>query len=761
MKDVNKFGNVCLGGMEDDSNSRNTESAPRKGLIKPWWYDPNYKTPGSELAVRYGENGQAEYDPSFQKAEIGSRKGLIKPWWYDPNYKIPGSELAVQYGEDGQARYNPSFQKAEVVPRKKLIRPFSFGSNFRKPELEKQGEAIPMNVISDSKKLGLETTLSETVGSLSGELYMMNNTANCGIVEGQQDAITYTGQQNVGNSVWGMNTWYPNMPLRYMSEFVPVDNKKNYPGKQAYSNAEVICGAYCLCINVTYPSGETQLEYFPNLMLPVRVAHLVVENPNVKDQRLFLISFGNGIFVIGNQKKANKENLYDWFMGATHAGLQSNKISKAAIKDALYAWFKYSIENTKDKMHISGKAGWENGCWLCAEWNPYTERSAMPELSLMHKYFHQVTVASEDNHMLHEFFKFFTEIKDLTKRVFFLETLASGILSSLLNAEGIRCDCFMNLILENGTQIESFMRLFQVFNRNKMEYLDLTGRMNADEILEDSKDEVLVLGMLQGSSDYMKKQGTEKLNKIVRAVCYENCHCTVVALNCIRSDEEEAVNIYVGPSFITETMKEILNGKAVDEFLQKFVTWVGNNMKKVKYIIRDAAKAKETFWNTVWEILLDFGSAYDINIAEMLDVLVDRTPQELIDALRADSEMEVDADGVFVKIRQGIKEFHVVEKNGTKWDVYEQNACYLDSEGLYIPCEIFGEILECSDEGAVSKVVEAIAQADAFANNKRYRSTIHVANTRVRAYKIKRSVLEGEGKVAIKALGKEENDARQ
>ena len=414
MKDVNRFGNVCLGGMEDDSNSRNTESAPRKGLIKPWWYDPNYK--------------------------------------------IPGSELAVQYGEDGQARYNPSFQKAEVVPRKKLIRPFSFGSNFRKPELEKQGEAIPMNIISDSKKLGLETTLSETVGSLSGELYMMNNTANCGIVEGQQDAITYTGQQNVGNSVWGMNTWYPNMPLRYMSEFVPVDNKKNYPGKQAYSNAEVICGAYCLCINVTYPSGETQLEYFPNLMLPVRVAHLVVENPNVKDQRLFLISFGNGIFVIGNQKKANKENLYDWFMGATHAGLQSNKISKAAIKDALYAWFKYSIENTKDKMHISGKAGWENGCWLCAEWNPYTERSAMPELSLMHKYFHQVTVASEDNHMLHEFFKFFTEIKDLTKRVFFLETLASGILSSLLNAEGIRCDCFMNLILENGTQIESFMR---------------------------------------------------------------------------------------------------------------------------------------------------------------------------------------------------------------------------------------------------------------------------------------------------------------
>ena len=58
-------------------------------------------------------------------------------------------------------------------------------------------------------------------------------------------------------------------------------------------------------------------------------------------------------------------------------------------------------------------------------------------------------------------------------------------------------------------------------------------------------------------------------------------------------------------------------------------------------------------------------------------------------------------------------------------------------------------------------MVEAIAQADAFANNKRYRSTIHVANTRVRAYKIKRSVLEGEGKVAIKALGKEENDARQ
>ena len=35
MKDVNGFENVCLGGMEDDSNSRNTESAPRKGLIKP------------------------------------------------------------------------------------------------------------------------------------------------------------------------------------------------------------------------------------------------------------------------------------------------------------------------------------------------------------------------------------------------------------------------------------------------------------------------------------------------------------------------------------------------------------------------------------------------------------------------------------------------------------------------------------------------------------------------------------------------------
>lgn len=41
--------------------------------------------------------------------------------------------------------------------------------------------------------------------------------------------------------------------------------------------------------------------------------------------------------------------------------------------------------------------------------------------------------------MLREFFRLFTEIKDLTKRVFFVETLASGILSSLLNVEGIIC----------------------------------------------------------------------------------------------------------------------------------------------------------------------------------------------------------------------------------------------------------------------------------------------------------------------------------
>ena len=534
-----------------------------------------------------------------------------------------------------------------------------------------------------------------------------------------------------------------------------VEQPKQALGKQAYLKAEVqFTSDGCLQITVSY-SGFQKCAVVKQLWGGYQIFKLEYESDTSKNRR-FQIVFGSGVIVLGRQKGLTEETLYRYFVGAgvdlKAGGLKDLPVK--AVKEALYVFFKHQIESAS-KIAVDGKGGWLNRTWkwLCSENNPYTDREVVPNLPIMNKKFWTKDIKQIDSNWM-KVFDLYKEMPNESYRILFMEILVGGVLSSKFNEAGASMKCFLNLVLMEGMQIGTFCEMFQVFNRDQLECYELSGREKPEKYLMNTKDQVMVLHSTSVDSKYKYKlqQREERLKQIVDDVCYGAGHGSVVVINSERTDLEEAINIFIDSSFVTERMSELLKQDVVGDFLQKFISWVSNRgwgQPKVESIIHTVT-GKSLVLTEVQRILEVFCESQEVDLYEMLG-----TTKEAVLEINADPfcmENELCASDIIEIIRNQIRAFRMEDRST---GIYADDACYHNKENIWIPVAIMNQIFEQGGISDKASALKQLKQANVLLAIRKLTTRITVGNQSLECYRLKLSALDIPGRVKLVSLGKE------
>lgn len=533
-----------------------------------------------------------------------------------------------------------------------------------------------------------------------------------------------------------------------------ANQPKQVPGKQAYRKAEVqfTSNGY-LQITVSYSSFQT-CAVVKQLYGGYQIFKLEYESDASKDRR-FQIVFGSGIIVLGKQKGLTEDALYRYFMGAG-VDLKDEKLAELpvnAVKEALYVFFKKQIEGAR-KIAVDGKAGWLNGTWnwLCTENNLYTDREVVPNLPIMNKKFWTKDFKQIDSNWM-KVFDLYKEIPNESYRILFMEILIGGVLSSKFNEAGASMKYFLNLVLMEGMRIEPFCQLFQVFNRDQLECYELSGREKPEKYLMSANDQMMILHSTSDVSDYRLRQGCERLNKIVDAVCYGAGHGSVVVINSERTDREDGINFLVDSSFVTERMSELLKQDVVGDFLQKLISWVSNcgyGQQKVKNILHTVTYESSVL-DKVRQILEAFCKSQGLDLYEMLGTSEEAAREINADPLCMENELSV--SDIVETIRTEIRVFQMAKRSNGK---YADDTCYYDTETIWVPVTIMERIFELGEVHDKVGVLKALKQEKVLLGKNKLTTTITtVDEKKLECYRLKLSALNSRGKVELALLGKE------
>lgn len=532
-----------------------------------------------------------------------------------------------------------------------------------------------------------------------------------------------------------------------------VEQLKQAPGKQAYTKAEVqFTSDGYLQITVFYRSFQ-ECAVVKQLCGGYQIFKLEYESDPSKNRR-FQIVFGSGIIVLGNQKGLTEETLYKYFVGAG-VDLKAGRLEDLpvkAVKEALYVFFKKQIEGAR-KIAVDGKAGWLNGTWnwLCTENNLYTDREVVPNLPIMNKKFWTKDFKQIDSNWM-KVFDLYKEIPNESYRILFMEILIGGVLSSKFNEAGASMKYFLNLVLMEGMRIEPFCQLFQVFNRDQLECYELSGREKPEKYLMSANDQMMILHSTSDVSDYRLRQGCERLNKIVDAVCYGAGHGSVVVINSERTDREDGINFLVDSSFVTERMSELLKQDVVGDFLQKLISWVSNcgyGQQKVKNILHTVTY-KSSVLDKVQQILEVFCESQGLDLYERLGITKEVAKEVNADPFCMEDELSV--SDIIATIRNQIGAFHVEDRNRGK---YADDACYQNKETTWIPVAIMDHIFEQGRIRDKAGALKLLKQENILIAKNKLTTRITVDDHSMECYRLKSSALNSRGKVELALLGKE------
>ena len=530
-----------------------------------------------------------------------------------------------------------------------------------------------------------------------------------------------------------------------------ADCQQQASGKRAYERAEVqFTNDGHLQITVSY-SDFQKCAVMEQVWGRYQIFKLEYENDPSKDRK-FQITFENGITVLGKQKGLKKDALYEYFIGAG-VDMKAGKLSELpekAVKEALYGFFKNQIENAS-KITIDGRAGWLKGTWnwLCTENNLYTDREVVPKLPIMNKTFWTKKTGEIDRNWVNVF-ELYREIPNEAYRILFIEMLVGGVLSSKLEKASNKF--FLNLVLTEGMQIEPLCKLFQVFNRERIECYELGGREKTENYLKNTKDQVMILHTTGGVSQYKLQQECDRLNQIVEAVCYGAGHGSVVVINSERTDREEGINILLDSSFITERISELLKQDVVGDFLQKFILWVMNRecgQPQVENILHTVT-CKSSVLDIVRQILEVFCKSQGLDLYKMLGTS-EETAQE-INANPLGMENELSVSDIIETIRTQIRAFHMENRGKKK---YAEDTCYCDTETIWIPITIMNRVFELGEISDKAGALKALKQDKILLGKNKLTTRITVGDQQLECYRMKLSALNSRGKVELASLGKE------
>ena len=532
-------------------------------------------------------------------------------------------------------------------------------------------------------------------------------------------------------------------PIDNATEVSVVNQSKQVPGKQTYKRAEVqFTNDGHWQIAVLY-SDSQKCAVMKQIWGNYQIFKLEYENTPSKDRK-FQIIFESGITVLGKQKGLTEDSLYRYFIGAG-VDLKDEKMAELpekAVKEALYVFFKKQIESAR-KIIVDGRAGWQKEIWnwLCAENNLYTDREVVPNLPIMNKLFWTKNFEEIDCNWL-KIFEFYKEIPDESYRVLFMEMLVGGVLSSKLNEAKTSIKFFLNLVLTEGMQIEPFCKLFQVFNRDRIECYELSGKEKPEDYLKRTKDQVMILHTTSGASDYKLRQGCERLNQIVDAVCYGAGHGSVVVINSERTDREEGINILLDSSFITERMSELLKQDVVGDFLQKFILWVmnrGYGQSQVENILHTVT-CKSSVLDKVQQILEVFCESQGLDLYERLGITKEVAKEVNADPFCMEDELSV--SDIIATIRNQIGVFHIENRNRGK---YADDAFYQNKETTWIPVAIMDHIFEQGGIRDKAGALKLLKQENILIAKNKLTTRITVDDHPMECYRLKSSALNSRG----------------
>ena len=767
----NTFGGNSMQKAEFMEVPANLESRKR-GLVKPVTFgNPN----GSGQARFFASNGREKpfilgNPDSEESYTIVGENGKAKTVYIPNTYADVGNRVSEANKEGGTA------QKPKEVEAM---------ADTQKPDTQKPDTKKP---ITFAELIGLNVTPNMALGTAVEDRNpaIQSNIPIHGMYNpsGQQGGMFYGNQINDVPAVGQPNVVAQNMTdtelqpqtgtrqnyidrVQRIQQSLSVVNgavttnqaieasradcQQQASGKRAYERAEVqFTNDGHWQITVSY-SGFQKCAVMEQVWGRYQIFKLEYENDPSKDRK-FQITFENGITVLGKQKGLKKDALYEYFIGAG-VDMKAGKLSELpekAVKEALYGFFKNQIENAS-KITIDGRAGWLKGTWnwLCTENNLYTDREVVPKLPIMNKTFWTKKVGEIDRNWVNVF-ELYREIPNEAYRILFIEMLVGGVLSSKLEKASNKF--FLNLVLTEGMQIEPLCKLFQVFNRERIECYELGGREKTENYLKNTKDQVLILHTTGSVSQYKLQQECDRLNQIVEAVCYGAGYGSIVVINSERTDREDGINILLDSSFITERISELLKQDVVGDFLQKFILWVMNRecgQPQVENILHTVT-CKSSVLDIVRQILEVFCKSQGLDLYKMLGTS-EETAQE-INANPLGMENELSVSDIIETIRTQIRAFHMENRGKKK---YAEDTCYCDTETIWIPITIMNRVFELGEISDKAGALKALKQDKILLGKNKLTTRITVGDQQLECYRMKLSALNSRGKVELASLGKE------
>lgn len=474
------------------------------------------------------------------------------------------------------------------------------------------------------------------------------------------------------------------------------------------------------------------------------------------NDEFFYVGFyfkSSDFWIFGVKEKIDGKFLYNAMIAN---GIVFNaRIRQGMIQDLLFRFFKPEIAKSKKSLEIPALGGWFNKIFYYKNVFMFREEEGLPMLPIHKK---SLSEYEKNEGWEKQYFDKINQIADWEIRLLVVTYSLGGMLSSLLEEDGLFLEKFLNFVLLSDVRIGELTTFFQIFNRKKLEFKE----PSIEKALE-SKDEVFLLDARPDDSrtSYKQKQQENKCKGIAEKIVKRECtsddgyvvSCPVAVFSDHLSRSRYACNI-----FIDEFMIQKSNGKdemdVIGVFFYQIAKFCEKKFDIIKELFRKAViENHENAWfYAAFRVYEKFWFSLGFDVRERLNL-----PQEInFDELLKDMMTLNDdfVDDFVTVIRRGISNFSVKEKRrGEKIEGY---ICYSE-EDLLIPTDILNHILETYGLLREKKKILSELRTKGYltADDGGYSKQVKSGEKRIEVVQIKRRIFERQGLADIIDLGKE------
>ena len=282
-----------------------------------------------------------------------------------------------------------------------------------------------------------------------------------------------------------------------------------------------------------------------NIIPDYRTFHIKFQGINAEFRYAGFYFKSSDFWIFGLKEKIDGRFLYNAMVAN---GIVFNaRIRQGAIQDLLFRFFKPEISKSKKTLEIPALGGWFNKIFYYKEMFMFREEEGLPMLPIHKK---SLSEYEKNEGWEKQYFDKINQIADWEIRLLVVTYSLGGMLSSLLEEEGLFLEKFLNCVLLSDLKIGELTGFFQIFNRKKLEFKAPT----IEKALE-AKDEIFLLDARSDDSrtPYKQKQQENQCKGIAEKIVKRECtsddgyvvNCPVVVFSDHLSRSRYACNIFV------------------------------------------------------------------------------------------------------------------------------------------------------------------------------------------------------------------------